>query len=189
MSTGQYMNHQSFTISKTVEKIFPQHKNRTKGYYSWKIAFVSIGITRVVLLSSNFLLYTSYEKVAQSSANIPVFLWSCKTAWKRFWCSCTNFWENCNSLLKNKYIVPAAKRVRANLIKIAAPEIGEVFSGRKRLKPVCKICCNKDSSKKTGRWEKRNPSVEQEEKISRKSSSKICRSRKHICDKNEYKSK
>ena len=34
MSTGQYMNHQSFTISKTVEKIFPQHKNRTKGYYS-----------------------------------------------------------------------------------------------------------------------------------------------------------
>ena len=29
-----------------------------------------------------------------------------------------------------KYIVPAAKRVGADLLEFAAPEIGEVFSGR-----------------------------------------------------------
>ena len=33
-----------------------------------------------------------------------------------------------------KYIVPAAKRIGADLFEIAAPEIGEVVSGRKKLK-------------------------------------------------------
>ena len=36
ISTGQYMNYQSFTnlqFKKLIKKLFPQHKNRTKGYY------------------------------------------------------------------------------------------------------------------------------------------------------------
>ena len=33
-----------------------------------------------------------------------------------------------------KYIVPAAKRVGADLLEFAAPEIGEVISGRKSFK-------------------------------------------------------
>ena len=35
-STGQYMNYQPFTnlqIKFFLKKLFPQHKNRTKGYY------------------------------------------------------------------------------------------------------------------------------------------------------------
>ena len=37
-----------------------------------------------------------------------------------------------------KYIVPAAKRVGANLLVFAAPEIGEVISGRKSFKSAAK---------------------------------------------------
>ena len=37
-----------------------------------------------------------------------------------------------------KYIVPAAKRVGADLLEFAAPEIGEVISGRKSLKTAAK---------------------------------------------------
>ena len=36
ISTGQYMNYQSFTnvqFKQLIKKLFPQHKNRTKGYY------------------------------------------------------------------------------------------------------------------------------------------------------------
>ena len=36
--------------------------------------------------------------------------------------------------LLKKYIVPAAKRIGADLFEINAPEIGEVVSGRKKLK-------------------------------------------------------
>ena len=37
-----------------------------------------------------------------------------------------------------KYIVPAAKRVGADLLEFAAPEIAEVVSGRKNFKPAAK---------------------------------------------------
>ena len=37
-----------------------------------------------------------------------------------------------------KYIVPAAKRVGADLLEFAAPEIGEVISGRKSFKSAAK---------------------------------------------------
>ena len=38
------------------------------------------------------------------------------------------------SLLLKKYIIPAAKRIGAGLIEIAAPQIGEIVSGREKLK-------------------------------------------------------
>ena len=37
-----------------------------------------------------------------------------------------------------KYIVPAAKRVGADLLEFAVPEIGEVISGRKNFKTAAK---------------------------------------------------
>ena len=37
-----------------------------------------------------------------------------------------------------KYIVPGAKRIGADLIEIAAPEIGEVVSGRRKLETISK---------------------------------------------------
>ena len=37
-----------------------------------------------------------------------------------------------------KYIVPAAKRIGADMFEFAAPEIGEVISGRKSFKTAAK---------------------------------------------------
>ena len=53
-----------------------------------------------------------------------------------------------------KHIVPAAKRIGADLFEFATPEIEEVVSGRKKLKKNCKRCWNKNSSETIGRWKK-----------------------------------
>ena len=37
-----------------------------------------------------------------------------------------------------KYAVPAAKRIGADMLEFAAPEIGEVISGRKSFKSAAK---------------------------------------------------
>ena len=47
-----------------------------------------------------------------------------------------------------KYIVPAAKRVGADLLEFAAPEIGEVISSRKSFKSAAKSV-GKQTLKKT----------------------------------------
>ena len=46
-----------------------------------------------------------------------------------------------------KYIVPAAKRVGADLLEFAARQIGEVFGARKSFKSAAK--CGKANSEKT----------------------------------------
>ena len=52
-----------------------------------------------------------------------------------------------------KYIVPAAKKIGAGLFEIAAPEIGEVVSGRKNSKH-CKRCEYNNNLETIGRWKK-----------------------------------
>ena len=49
-----------------------------------------------------------------------------------------------------KYVVPGAKRIGADMLKFAAPEIGEVFSGRKSF-VGCKECGKENSEKTIGR--------------------------------------
>ena len=55
-----------------------------------------------------------------------------------------------------KYLVPAAKKIGADLFQIAAPEIGEIVCGRKNTQNNCKTCRQKNSSKTIGRWKKGN---------------------------------
>ena len=52
-----------------------------------------------------------------------------------------------------KYIVPAAKRVGADLLEFAAPEIGEVISGRKTFKSAAKSVGKKTLRKQLGEGE------------------------------------
>ena len=52
-----------------------------------------------------------------------------------------------------KYIVPAAKRVGADLLEFAAPEIGEVISGRKTFKSAAKSVGKKTLRKQLGQGE------------------------------------
>ena len=52
-----------------------------------------------------------------------------------------------------KYIVPAAKRVGADLLEFAAPEIGEVISGRKSFKSAAKSVGKQTLKKQLGEGE------------------------------------
>ena len=54
-----------------------------------------------------------------------------------------------------KYIVPAAKRVGADLLEFAVPEIGEVISGRKNFKTAAKSVGKQTLRKQLGRGSSR----------------------------------
>ena len=49
-----------------------------------------------------------------------------------------------------KYIVPAAKRIGADMLEFAAPEIGEVISGRKSFKTAAKSVGKQTLKKQLG---------------------------------------
>ena len=67
-----------------------------------------------------------------------------------------------------KYIVPAAKRIGSDMLKFAAPEIGEVISGRKSFKSAAKSVgkqtlkkqLGEGSRRRKGAAGRREPSVE-----------------------------
>ena len=50
----------------------------------------------------------------------------------------------------HEYIVPAAKRIGADMLEFAAPEIGEVISGRKSFKSAGKSVGKQALKKKLG---------------------------------------
>ena len=52
-----------------------------------------------------------------------------------------------------KYVVPAAKRVGADLLEFAAPEIAEVFSGRKSFKTAAESVGKQTLRKQLGEGE------------------------------------
>ena len=97
--------------------------------------------------------------VAQSSANFPIFRGHARQRGRGFGALAQTLGRTAIPFIK-KYKVPAAKRIGADLFEIAAPEIGEVVSGRKKLKTFAKDG-TKTVRKQLG-VEKRNPSVEQE---------------------------
>ena len=54
-----------------------------------------------------------------------------------------------------KYVVPAAKRIGADMLEFAAPEIGEVFSGRKSFKSAAKSVGKQTLRKQLGEGSRR----------------------------------
>ena len=54
-----------------------------------------------------------------------------------------------------KYVVPAAKRIGADMLEFAAPEIGEVFSGIKFFKTAAKSVGKKTLRKQLGEGSRR----------------------------------
>ena len=51
-----------------------------------------------------------------------------------------------------KYVVPAAKRLGADMLEFAAPEIAEVFSGRMNFKTTAKNVGRQTLKKTVGYW-------------------------------------
>ena len=54
-----------------------------------------------------------------------------------------------------KYIVPAAKRIGSDMLEFAAPEIGEVISGRKSFKSAAKSVGKQTLKKQLGEGSRR----------------------------------
>ena len=118
--------------------------------------------------------------VAQSSANFSIFRGHARQRGRGFGALAQTLGRTAIHFIK-KYIVPAAKRIEADLLEIAAPEIGEVVSGRKKLKKFAKDVGTKTVRKQLGGG-KNKSNRRTRRTISRKSSSKISRSRKDIFD-------
>ena len=73
-----------------------------------------------------------------------------------------------------KYVVPAAKRVGADLLEFAAPEIGDVISSRKSFKSAAKSVGKKTLKKQLGEGKR------QKRIIPTKSTKQSSRSRRDI---------
>ena len=83
-----------------------------------------------------------------------------------------------------KYIVPAAKRVGADLLEFAVPELAEVVSGRKSIKTAAKSVGWQTFRKQLGEGSRRRTGGSSERSASRviptKSAKQISRSRRDI---------
>ena len=80
-----------------------------------------------------------------------------------------------------KYIVPAAKRVGADLLEFAAPEIGEVISGRKSFKSAAKSVGKQTLKKQMGEGSRRRTAGSKHRRIiPTKSTKQSNRSRRDI---------
>ena len=80
-----------------------------------------------------------------------------------------------------KYIVPAAKHIDADMLKFAAPEIGEVISGRKYFKTAAKSVGKQTLKKQLGEGSRRwKGGSKQRTLIPTKSSKQSSRSRKDV---------
>ena len=79
----------------------------------------------------------------------------------------------------HKNVVPAAKRIGADMLEFAVPEIGEVFSGRKSFKTAAKSV-GKKTLKKQLREGSRRGGSKQRRIIPTKSTKQSSRSRRDI---------
>ena len=89
-----------------------------------------------------------------------------------------------------KYIVPAAKRVGADLLEFAVPEIAEVVSGRKNIKTAAKSVGRQTLRKQLGEGSRRRTGGSRKRSASRviptKSSKQISRSLRDIFTNNSH---
>ena len=80
-----------------------------------------------------------------------------------------------------KYVVPAAKRIGADMLEFAAPEIGEVFSGRKSFKSAAKSVGKQTLRKQLGEGSRRRMAGSKQKRIiPTKSTKQSSRSRRDI---------
>ena len=83
-----------------------------------------------------------------------------------------------------KYVVPAAKRVGADLLEFAVPEIAELVSGRRNIKTAAKSLGRQTLRKQLGEGSRRRTAGSRKRCASRliptKSAKQISRSRRHL---------
>ena len=145
ITTGRYKNYQTFSklqfrplLKNSLQSIHINLRD-TSGE---KTTFVSVGITRLVLMftkASN--IHSSskrrYNMVASRKVEIPFSRVVGRQRGRGFGALAQVIARNAIVFLHN-YIVPAAQRVGADLLEFVVPEIAEVVSGRKNFKTAAK---------------------------------------------------
>ena len=120
--------------------------------------------------------------VAQNSIHFPIFRGHARQRGRGFGALALTLVRTAIPFIK-KYLVSAAKRIGADLLEIAAPEIGDVVSGHKKLKSFAKDVGTKTVRKQLGGEKSKSKRITgRTRSISQKSRSKNSRSRKNVFD-------
>ena len=139
------MNYQTFSNL----QFRPLLKNSVHGIHidlrdksGEKIPFVSVSITRLVLMfrkvsSIHFQPKRRYKRVASRQVEIPYYRGVGRQRGRGFGALAQINGRTAIPFFR-KYIVPAAKRVGADLLEFAVPDIAEVVIGRKNFKTAAK---------------------------------------------------
>ena len=195
ITTGLCMNYQTFSNL----QFRPLLKNSFHSIHIYlrdtsgeKIPFVSVGITRLVLMfrkASNihFQPKKRYKMVASRQVEIPYYRAVGRQRGRGFGALAQVIGRTAIPFLR-KYVVPAAKRVGADLLEFAVPEIAEVVSDRKNFKTAAKSVRKQTLRKQLGEGQgsrrrtgsRRTAGSKQRRIIPTKSTKQSSRSRRDI---------
>ena len=145
ITIGQYMNYQTFSnlqFRPLLKISFHSIHIDLRDTSGEKIPFVSVGITRLVLMfrkASNihFLPERRYKIVDSREIEIPFHRGVGRQRRRGFGALAQVIGRTAIPFLR-KYIVPAARGVGTDLLEFAVPEIAEVVSGRNNIKTAAK---------------------------------------------------
>ena len=107
-----------------------------------KLSFVSVGIIPFILMfrraaNIHFLSKRRYKAIASRQVEVPYYRGVGRQSGRGFGALAKVIGRTALPLLP-KYIVPAVKRVGADLLDFAVPEIAEIVSGRKSFRTAAK---------------------------------------------------
>ena len=145
ITTGQYMNYQTFSnlqFRPLLKNSFHSIHIVLRDTSGEKIPFVSVGITRLVLMfrkasDIHFLPKKLYKMVASRQVEIAYYRGVGRKRGRGLGALAQVIGRTAIPFLR-KYFVPAAKRVGADLLEFAVPEVAEVVGGRKNFKTAAK---------------------------------------------------
>ena len=185
ITTGQYMNYQTFSnlqFRPLLKNSFHSIHIDLRDTSGERVPFVSVGITRLVLMfreASNihFQSKRRYKMVALRQVEISYCRGVGRQRGRGFGALAQVIGRTAIPFLR-KYIVPAAKRVGADLLEFVVPEIAEVVSGRKNIKTAAKSVGRQTLRTQLGEGSRRKRSASRV--IPTKSAKQISRSRRDI---------
>ena len=157
VTTGQYMNYQTFSnlqIRPLLKNSFHSIHIDLRDTTGEKIPFVSVGISRLVLMFRNvsnihFYHIRYYKMVASRQVGIPFYRAVGRQRGRGFGALAQVIGRTTIPFLR-KYVVPTTKRIEADMLEFDAPEIGEVISGRKSFKTGAKSVGKQTLKKQLG---------------------------------------
>ena len=191
ISNGQYMNYQTFSnlpFRPLLQNFFSNFQIDLRDTSGEKLPFVSVGITRLVLMfrkacNIHFESKRRYKMVASREVEIPYYRGVGRQRGRRFGALAQAIGRTAIPFLR-KYIVPAAKRVGADLLDFVVPENAEVVSGRKKIRTAAKCVGRQTLRKQLGEGNCRRAGGSRKRSASRviptKSAVQISRSRRDL---------